>query len=108
MRVSTPFHPEGNSLVERFNKTLKRMLNVLVNSDNPRDWDRQLPFLLWAYRELPNDTVGLSPFELVYGRQMRGPLAILKGSWDESDYVCPPTNLSVVDYMNKLKENLIY
>ena len=106
MRCSTPGHPEGNSLVERWNQTLKRMLNLVVNSDSPRDWDKQLPFLLWAYKELPNDTTGISPYQLLYGKMGRGPLAILKDTFanDLNDSI--PLNHSVQQYMDKLRSNL--
>src|SRR5206468_11227469 len=53
LRRSTVLHPEGNSLVERFNANLKHMLHHIVNSEQPREWDKRLPYLLWAYRELP-------------------------------------------------------
>ena len=105
-RRSTPGHPEGNSLVERWNQSLKRMLNLVVNSDTPRDWDRQLPFLLWAYREIPNDTTGISPYQLLYGKPGRGPLAVLKDSWSNSPPDSVPLHHSVQDYMDKLKHNL--
>ena len=52
LRRSTPFHAEGNSFVERWNQNLKHMLHHVVNSDKPRDWDKKLPYLLWAYRDL--------------------------------------------------------
>ncbi|KAK7485620.1 hypothetical protein BaRGS_00023069, partial [Batillaria attramentaria] len=49
--------------------------------DRPRDWDRFIPALLFAYREIPQDSLGFSPFELLYGRAVRGPLQILKEAW---------------------------
>ena len=52
-RVKTsPYHPETDGLVERFNKTLKSMLRKFMN-DSGSDWDQWLPFLLFAYREVP-------------------------------------------------------
>ncbi len=76
-RFSTPYHAEGNSLVERYNQILKRMIQKTVH-DNPRGWDKDIPFLLWAYREVPNETTGLSPYQLVHGKPGRGPLQLLK------------------------------
>ena len=105
-RFSTVGHPEGNSLVERFNQTLKRMLNIVMNSENPREWDRRLPYLLWAYRELPNDTTGISPYELLFGRIGRGPLAVLRDSWTNTSRDIPTLNVSVTSYLDKLKEEL--
>ena len=74
------YHPQANGLVERFHATLKSMLKKFV-SDEPKNWDKFLPYLLFAYREVPEVSTGFSPFELLYGRSVRGPLAILKESW---------------------------
>ena len=46
-----------------------------------KDWDEYLPYLLFAYREVPQEFTGFSPFELLFGRQVRGPLNILKEAW---------------------------
>ena len=46
---TSPYHPQTDGLVERFNRTLKAMLNKLVR-DEGKDWDRLLPYLLFAYR----------------------------------------------------------
>ncbi|GFU90092.1 retrovirus-related Pol polyprotein from transposon 17.6 [Trichonephila clavipes] len=74
-----------------------------VIREYPRSWDRQLPFLLFAYREVPNTTTGVSPFRLLYGREARGPLAILKSSWAGEIHL--PTNISqsAADYLQEMK-----
>ena len=56
------------------------MLKKTVNKEG-KDWDKLLPYLLFAYREVPQASTGFSPFELLYGRQVRGPLDILNESW---------------------------
>ena len=106
LRTSSPLHPEGNSLVERWNQTLKRMLHHLVLSDKPRDWDKRLDYLLWSYRELPNATTGLSPFQLVFGRGLRGPLSVLKDSWTTEKSDLPTLNLAAEEYLEKLQTEL--
>src|SRR3989442_739786 len=83
MRNSTPLHPEGNSLVERFNASLKKLLHHLVVSDRPRDWHLTLPYLLSSYHELPNATISLSPFQLVYGRLVCDPLGVFRDCWSD-------------------------
>ncbi|KAL8585224.1 hypothetical protein ACOMHN_013239 [Nucella lapillus] len=52
-----------------------------VSREQPREWDRYIPALLFAYRELPNQTLGFSPFELVYGHSPRGPIDLLAKKW---------------------------
>ena len=54
-----------------------------VATENELNGDKWLPYLLFAYREVPQDSTGFSPFELLYSRAVRGPLDILKESWKE-------------------------
>ena len=57
------------------------MLRKLVSREG-RNWDSMLPHVLFAYREVPQSTTGFSPFELLYGREVRGTLDILKEQWE--------------------------
>ncbi|XP_042247194.1 uncharacterized protein LOC121882816 [Thunnus maccoyii] len=77
---TTPYHPQTDGLVERFNQTLKKMLQKFV-ADTGRDWDQWLPFL-FAYREVPQASTGFSPFELLYGWDVQGPLDLLLKTWE--------------------------
>ncbi len=77
---TSPYHPQTDGLVERFNQTLKSMLRKFV-ADTGRDWDKWLPFVLFAYREVPQASTGFSPFELLYGWHVQGPLDLLKKAW---------------------------
>ncbi|XP_065928583.1 uncharacterized protein [Magallana gigas] len=101
---NTPYHPQANGFVERFNGTLKRMLQIYAQ-DEPGKWDKLLPYLFFAYREVPQETTGFSPFELLYGRYVRGPLAILRDSLeeDEADSQLQP---SVLSYILETNEKL--
>ena len=47
----------------------------------PKDWDKYLPALLFAIREVPQESLGFSPFELLYGRNVKGPMTILRELW---------------------------
>jgi len=66
------------------------MLRKFV-SRNQKDW--YLPYLLFAYCEVPQETTGFSPFDLLYGRQVRGPLDVLKEGWTEAQAVSIPALL---------------
>ena len=77
---TTPYHPQTDALVERFNKTLKSMLRKAVTKEG-KDWDKLIPYLLFAYREVPQASTGFSPFELLYGRAVKGPLDIICDTW---------------------------
>jgi len=75
--VTTPYHPICNGLIEKFNGTSKNMLRHMC-AEKPKDWDRYIEPLLFAYREVKKDSLGYSPFELLYGRTVRGPMSILR------------------------------
>lgn len=75
-------HPQTNVLVEKFNGKLKSMLKSLCK-ERPNDWDRYLEPAHFAYREVPQDSTGFSPFELLYGHSVRGPITILKQLWSK-------------------------
>ena len=76
------YHPICNDSIERFNDTLKKMLQRLC-SEQPKQWHRFINPLLFAYREAPHEATGFAPFELLYGRTVRGPIQILKEFWTE-------------------------
>ena len=49
---TSPYHPQMDGLVERFNQTLKAMLRRAATEEG-REWDKLIPYLLFAYREVP-------------------------------------------------------
>ncbi len=75
------YHPTTDGLVERFNRTLKTMIRKFVHED-AKNWDKWLEPLLFAVREVPQASTGFSPFELLYGRQPRGVLDVLRETWE--------------------------
>ena len=74
---ATSYHQQTNGLTERFIGTLQNMINSL-EEDEKENWDKHLPLFLFSYREVPNEFTGYSPFHLMYGRQIRGPLELVK------------------------------
>ncbi|XP_076454426.1 uncharacterized protein LOC143289311 [Babylonia areolata] len=104
---TSPYHAQANGLVERFNATLKKMLQRLCVK-RPRDWDRLVPAVLFAYREVPQESMKFSPFELLYGRTVKGPMSILRRVWTREDSQGDgPTRTEaeyVVDLRNRVKE----
>ena len=70
---TSPYHPQTNGMVERFNGTLKRMLAKMI-SQQQTDWDDYLPYVLAAYRMTPIPDLGVSPYELMFGWKAPIPL----------------------------------
>uniref|UniRef100_A0A3B3HAG4 Gypsy retrotransposon integrase-like protein 1 n=3 Tax=Oryzias latipes TaxID=8090 RepID=A0A3B3HAG4_ORYLA len=100
---TTAYHPQTDGLTERFNQTIKQMLRKFVN-ESGTDWDKWLPYLLFAYREVPQASTGFSPFELLYGHEVRGPLSLLKDMW-EGDRPHSET-VNVVSFVVQMRERL--
>ena len=101
--TTSPYHPACNGLCERFNGVLKQMLKRMCD-EKPRDWGRYVNPLLFAYRETPQESTEFSPFELLYGRNVRGPLAILKELW--TGEVAEPETKTTYQYILDLQEGL--
>ena len=99
---TTPYNPKCNGLCERLNGTLKSMIKKMCQ-ERPKDWDRYLSAVLFAYREVPQASTGFSPFELLFGRTVRGPMQILKELWTEKDV---SETRNAYEYVLDLRERL--
>ena len=104
-KVCSVFHPAGNGLVERLNGSLKTSLRKMC-IDQPKKWDTFIPALLFALRETPQESLGFSPFELLYGRTVRGPMQLLRQIWTEDDVSDEERTTAeyIVDLRNKIEE----
>ena len=63
---TTPYHPQGDGMVERFNRTLIQLLKTYVESQE--EWEKYLPYVLYAYRTSQHTSTKASPYLLLYGR----------------------------------------
>ena len=103
------YHPQIDGLVERFNQTLKAMVRKAAIEEE-KDWDKVIPYLLFAYREVPQASTCLSPFELLYGRAVHGPLDVLRQTWEadkKADKSVISYILSIRDKMEKVMEAVL-
>lgn len=62
---TSAYHPQTDGLVECFNRTLITML--AKTTENGRDWDRRLSYVLFAYPASQQESTPESPFFLLYG-----------------------------------------
>ena len=100
---SSVYHPQANGLVERFNATLMSMLRKL-SEGRPEEWDLYLPAALFAYREVPQASLGYSPYEVIFGSQPRGPLELLRQNWTKEEVEEEARTVS--KYVQDLRERL--
>ena len=70
--------------------------------DNEKDWDEGISILLFAVRESVQESLGFSPFELVFGHSVSGPLKMLKENWLSEN----TESLNLLDYVSKFRDKL--
>lgn len=99
---TSPYHPQTDGMVERFNATIKRML-MKLQQKGELPWDECLPFVLWAYRGATHASTGYSPHELLFGRKMRTLLDELADRWSE---VQEFSGMDVLHYLEALRDKL--
>ncbi|CAC5399602.1 unnamed protein product [Mytilus coruscus] len=97
----SPYRQQSNGRCERFNGTLKSMLEKLC-TESAEEWDELVPYALFAYREVPHEETVFSLFELLYGWPVRGPIAILRGLFTGEDEI----HLSVIEHVITIRDRL--
>jgi len=75
---TTPYHPQANGLVERWNLTVLGMLRTLAD-DHVSDWEDHLDFAVFAYNSSVHPTLGLLPYFMNFGREPTIPLDTILG-----------------------------
>lgn len=97
---NSPFHPQSSGLVERLNRTIEEMISKFV-SENQKDWDQYLPFLMMAYRSAIHETLGESPGFMMFGREVQLPIDLIFGCLNT-----PSVSKPVPDYVKTLTDRL--
>eukprot|EP00731_Ephydatia_muelleri_P028382 Em0020g26a len=96
---TSPYHSQSDGLVERFNRTLLNLLSIAV-VDAERDWDVQLPLLMFAYRTSMHETNGVISFEMMFGREVVLPEHLMFNLPVNIEQV-PQEGVEYVDYLKK-------
>ena len=77
LHFSTAFHPQTDGQYERTIQTLEDMLRACV-LEFRGSWDTHLPLMEFAYNNSYQTSIGMAPYEALYGRKCRTPVC-----WDE-------------------------
>ena len=87
---TTPYRPQSDGQVERYNRTLQQMLKAYVN-DNRDDWDDHLPFVMAAYRATQHESTGCTPNKLFLHSENTLPVDLIAGSppGNVEEWKCP-------------------
>ena len=73
LKFSTTSHPQIDGQSEQTIQTLEDMLRVYT-LDFPRSWAEKVPLMEFAYNNNYHQSLGMSPFEVLYGRKCRSPI----------------------------------
>ena len=77
LHFSTAFHPQTDGQSERIIQTLEDMLRSCV-MEFKGSWDNYLALIEFAYNNSYQSSIGMAPYEALYGRKCRTPVC-----WDE-------------------------
>jgi hypothetical protein len=88
IRLTTSYHPQGNSVVERGHQSLRKALTLWCH-ENPNQWPQMLPFAFLADNVTIKRSTGYTPFFLMYGREYSLPLESIEESWVDLELKLP-------------------
>ena len=96
-KVTTPYYPQSNSQVERWNRTLKESIKIYCEK-KVSSWDKYIFSTCYAYNTSLNATTGFSPYYLMFGNDPRLPTEVLNSKnyneikFDQNQYQIQLTN----------------
>jgi len=71
------YHPETNTVAERFHGTLNPMMGRMI-SETQKDWDLLLLFVMAAYRSSVYRSTGYTPKYLMFAREVKSPADLVR------------------------------
>ena len=96
---TTSFHPQGNAIIERTNRTIEDCLAKYVG-EHQYEWSNHLQLVMMAYRSSIHAVTKYSPFYLIYGHSMALPIDCMYETRESRVFPTPS------DYVFNLKREL--
>ena len=97
---TSPYHPQGNGMTERFNKTLLDMLGTLL-PEQKANWKDHVAAMTFAYNSTPHTSTGFSPHYLMFLREPKIPANLVVGLEEDGDMV-----QNEAEYVRQVREEL--
>ena len=95
---TTPYHPQCDGLVERFNRTLLDMLATTVRNQ-PYAWEDHIRKISMAYNSSVHSSTDFTPFYLMFGREAKLPIDLMYGTGNDK-------SIPTTEYAIQLKKGL--
>uniref|UniRef100_A0A8C9Y874 Gypsy retrotransposon integrase-like protein 1 n=1 Tax=Sander lucioperca TaxID=283035 RepID=A0A8C9Y874_SANLU len=97
---TTPFRPQSDGQVERFNATLQKIIATTAERCH-WDWDIMTPYAVMAYRATKHSSTGLTPNMMLFGQEITEPVDLVAGLPPDPDNTTTPPS-----YVVQLRERL--
>ena len=68
IKLTSPYYPQGNSVIERSHRTLSNMLRTMLLEKRGRDWSSLLPLVMLYMHSMIQEKTGVSACEILLGR----------------------------------------
>jgi hypothetical protein len=106
--TATPRHPECDGQTEKNIQHLKKMMRAYVN-EKQSNWDQGLSQLAYAYNTSVHETIGLTPFEVMFGRKPRIPIDSFYPNTNEMNrsVIEESKTIQLADVQNKLSTSSV-
>ena len=67
IKLTSPYYPQGNSVIERSHRTLSNMLRTMLLEKKSRDWSSLLPSVMLYMNSMIQEKTGVSACEILFG-----------------------------------------
>lgn len=94
--VSGAYHPKSQGAFEHWHQTLNLMLRKCYH-ETGKNWNEGVTFVLFAIRDVQQESLGFSPAELMFGHSVHGPLKMLQEQFLSGSSL----NTNVLDFVSQ-------
>lgn len=70
---SSPYWSKGNNLCERAHRSINNHLRATLLDNDSKDWPTKLPLVMWGMNIVTIETIGISPYEVLFGQKSVAP-----------------------------------
>ena len=73
IKLTAPYYPQGNAVIERSHRTLNNMLRTMLLEKERREWSSLIPSIMLYMNSMVQEKTGVSAGEILFGRNPNHP-----------------------------------